>query len=168
MALTRVAMPVDTDGDGRVDTMDNCPLDANAGQRDTDSDGEGDACDGDDDGDDVPDEDDNCPTVANGTQVDGDGDGVGDACDASPGGAGDAGAAEPDAGPVEADAGSGAVDAGLPEQQPDANAPDAPEPVMAPSTGCSTVGVVPWWLLGLGWVAGRARRSTAARAWLRR
>ena len=51
MGLVRVAVPVDTDGDGITDTADNCPLDANADQRDTDADGDGDACDGDDDDD---------------------------------------------------------------------------------------------------------------------
>lgn len=37
----------DTDGDGILDASDNCTLVANAGQRDTDNDGYGDACDAD-------------------------------------------------------------------------------------------------------------------------
>lgn len=41
----------DTDGDGWVDTLDNCPMQANADQLDTDGDGMGDACDSDRDGD---------------------------------------------------------------------------------------------------------------------
>ena len=97
-----VAAPVntDTDGDGVIDTRDNCPADANASQLDTDSDGQGDACDGDDDGDGVPDEDDNCPLVANANQADADGDHLGDACDT--------GVEPPDAG--SADAGEGNTD----------------------------------------------------------
>jgi len=71
---------VDEDGDGICDPdapsdgpsdctgSDNCPLDANPPQEDTDSDGVGDVCD-------------NCPTTANPSQADSDGDGVGDACD---------------------------------------------------------------------------------------
>ena len=45
----------------------------NADQRDSDSDGIGDACDDDDDGDGIPDVDDNCPYVANSDQRDDDG-----------------------------------------------------------------------------------------------
>lgn len=41
----------DTDGDGIIDFLDNCPNDANAGQEDNDNDGEGDVCDDDDDDD---------------------------------------------------------------------------------------------------------------------
>jgi hypothetical protein len=39
--------PPDTDGDGAVDTLDNCTLTANADQRDTNGDGYGNRCDGD-------------------------------------------------------------------------------------------------------------------------
>lgn len=58
----------DDDGDGTVDTRDNCPMVANDSQMDTDSDGVGDACD-------------NCPKVQNSSQKDADGNGTGDACD---------------------------------------------------------------------------------------
>jgi hypothetical protein len=118
MGLTQVTTPVDTDGDGVTDINDNCPLDANTNQRDTDADGEGNACDGDDDNDQVPDEDDNCPLIANTTQLDADRDGVGDACDSTvtPVDAGvvDAGTVQPDAGTVEPE------DAGVVEPQDDA------------------------------------------------
>lgn len=47
--------PVDTDGDGRTNLDDNCPLVSNAGQTDTDGDLRGDACQDDYDGDGLPD-----------------------------------------------------------------------------------------------------------------
>jgi hypothetical protein len=47
--------PVDTDGDGINDDVDNCPNDANFDQADVDSDGEGDVCDLDSDNDGLPD-----------------------------------------------------------------------------------------------------------------
>jgi hypothetical protein len=68
--------PTDSDGDGVVDTSDNCPTMANANQRDHDADGHGDVCD-------------KCPHLASATDPDGDGDGVGDACDPRPMMAGD-------------------------------------------------------------------------------
>jgi len=42
--------PIDTDGDGIQDSLDNCPLVANPSQTDSNSDGVGDACDADSDG----------------------------------------------------------------------------------------------------------------------
>ena len=76
---------VDTDGDGIEDSNDNCPLVVNGDQLDTDSDGQGDACDEDDDDDGVPDAEDNCPLVPNDDQEDFDRDGIGDACDTATG-----------------------------------------------------------------------------------
>src|SRR5262249_38095910 len=80
----------DADGDGVPDDLDNCPMDANPDQRDTDHDGVGDACDActDPDGDGFGSPgfpantcaDDNCPRDYNPDQRDSDGDGVGDAC----------------------------------------------------------------------------------------
>jgi hypothetical protein len=60
--------PADSDGDGSIDTVDNCPLVANPGQADADGDGHGDACD-------------NC-ALENPYQEDADGDGIGYPCDA--------------------------------------------------------------------------------------
>ncbi len=179
MGLTRVAVPLDTDGDGLTDTADNCPLDANANQRDTDADGDGDACDGDDDGDQVPDEDDNCPLLSNASQLDADRDGVGDACDPfiGPVDAGvtpppDAGTVEPeDAGGLEpedagvftpADAGEPELDAGV-SQAPDAGAvvvlpAEEPDQVNPVARGCTAApGALLWVALALL----RRRLSTA-------
>jgi len=64
--------PADTDMDGILDDVDNCPLIANAGQEDVDMDTVGDICD-------------NCPDIANMDQADDDADGVGDLCDICPG-----------------------------------------------------------------------------------
>jgi hypothetical protein len=57
----------DTDGDGKFDFEDNCPMVANPDQADADMDGVGDACD-------------NCKFIANPDQADSMGNGVGDAC----------------------------------------------------------------------------------------
>ena len=54
----------DDDGDGVLDTADNCPVVANAGQENADGDTLGDACDGDRDGDGVANAADVCPGVA--------------------------------------------------------------------------------------------------------
>ena len=89
---------LDTDGDGILDSSDNCPTVANGlneaaipgvgNQIDTDDDGLGDACDewptdpnNDEDGDEISGEVDNCPLVNNPDQLDTDGDGLGNACD---------------------------------------------------------------------------------------
>ena len=76
----------DLDGDGIINTEDNCPETANEDQADADDDGIGDVCDSDTDqddidGDTIPDADDNCPETANEDQADFDGDGIGDVCD---------------------------------------------------------------------------------------
>ena len=52
LVSTNVVPPiVDTDKDGVVDDIDNCPTVSNASQIDTDNDGAGNACDADDDND---------------------------------------------------------------------------------------------------------------------
>jgi Flp pilus assembly pilin Flp len=75
----------DPDLDGIPNDSDNCPSISNAGQADTDGDGQGDACDptpnGDDDNDNVDNLLDNCPSDANEDQEDGDDDNAGDVCD---------------------------------------------------------------------------------------
>ena len=72
----------DHDNDGVADGIDNCPLDANPDQLDSDGNGRGDVCDFPDaDNDNIADDTDNCPTNFNPLQEDQDGDGIGDACD---------------------------------------------------------------------------------------
>lgn len=61
----------DADRDGVCGELDNCPAQANPEQVDHDADGRGDTCD-------------NCPLTENGGQFDQDGDGPGDACDVCP------------------------------------------------------------------------------------
>ena len=70
----------DSDGDGIVDSVDDCPSFANATQADRNFDGRGDAC-SDDDNDGFVGDSDNCPTVANPDQEDVNRNGVGDACE---------------------------------------------------------------------------------------
>lgn len=62
-------------------TGDNCPIVKNADQADGDTNGRGDACDGDMDADGIADADDDCPFLSDPLQADSNGDGVGDACD---------------------------------------------------------------------------------------
>lgn len=71
----------DSDGDGIMDSKDNCMFQANPDQADFDNDGIGDLCDDDIDGDKVKNEYDNCPYISNSDQKDTDGDGKGDVCD---------------------------------------------------------------------------------------
>jgi hypothetical protein len=71
---------LDSDADGTVDGTDNCINDYNPSQLDTDSDGQGDACDPDDDGDGVLDVEDNCE-LYNPDQLDVNENFVGDACE---------------------------------------------------------------------------------------
>ena len=72
---------LDSDNDGIVNSIDNCPSNANADQADTDADRIGDVCDSDIDNDGILNVPDNCKYVANHNQADADSDGVGDACD---------------------------------------------------------------------------------------
>ncbi|MEQ8676935.1 MAG: thrombospondin type 3 repeat-containing protein [Aggregatilineales bacterium] len=73
----------DQDYDGIADSVDNCPVNYNPAQLDSDDDGDGDACDllEDFDGDGIDDAIDNCPFTANPRQLDDDGDGIGNLCD---------------------------------------------------------------------------------------
>jgi hypothetical protein len=80
--LTITTLQDDGDGDGVADSIDNCPVDANTTQLNTDGDAQGDPCDLDDDNDTKSDGLDNCPLVANADQLNTDGDSQGDACDA--------------------------------------------------------------------------------------
>lgn len=82
----------DSDGDGIIDLLDNCPALSNPDQADTDADGIGDSCETpacpagqhDTDGDGLCSTLDNCPTTANPDQADTDADGIGNLCDACP------------------------------------------------------------------------------------
>ncbi|MBE2250007.1 MAG: thrombospondin type 3 repeat-containing protein, partial [Myxococcus sp.] len=58
----------DADGDGKADSVDNCPFASNRDQIDADGDGVGNTCD-------------NCSAISNFSQLDTDGDGMGDTCD---------------------------------------------------------------------------------------
>jgi len=72
----------DSDGDGVVDDVDNCPSAPNTDQLNTDgADDGGDACDDDDDNDTWQDVYDNCPLKSNPNQEDPDEDGKGNVCD---------------------------------------------------------------------------------------
>ncbi|MFB6262237.1 MAG: thrombospondin type 3 repeat-containing protein, partial [Bradymonadaceae bacterium] len=61
----------DSDEDGVIDRVDNCPTVKNPNQKDTDKDSIGDKCD-------------NCKQIPNKQQKDSDGDGTGDACLSDP------------------------------------------------------------------------------------
>ncbi len=84
----------DTDSDGIIDDLDNCPSAHNPSQDDIDDDDIGDVCDNcpdianssqsDSDSDGIGDACDNCPDIANSSQSDSDSDGIGDACDEGP------------------------------------------------------------------------------------
>ena len=80
----------DSDNDTVGDNVDNCLVDANTDQLDTDSDGAGDVCDstptGDTDNDTIDNAVDNCPAIANTDQLDTDSDGAGNVCDSTPNG----------------------------------------------------------------------------------
>jgi hypothetical protein len=62
ISIYNVTQVIDTDGDGVIDSQDNCPLKANSDQADQDNDGIGDVCE-DSDGDGLLDNVDNCPNV---------------------------------------------------------------------------------------------------------
>lgn len=70
----------DTDVDDVIDSVDNCPLQKNSDQKDSNGNAVGDVCD-DYDYDGVPTYMDNCPVDANPNQMDIDRDGIGDVCD---------------------------------------------------------------------------------------
>jgi YD repeat-containing protein len=79
VATNLIRIDLDTDRDGVLDALDNCPLAYNPDQSDLDHDGVGDMCDPDMDGDGIPNALDNAPTVPNPGQEDTDSDGYGDA-----------------------------------------------------------------------------------------
>lgn len=84
LALTPLFTPVlDDDADGVVNDTDNCFEDTNEGQVDSDSDGFGDACDGDDDDDGLSDDIEG-ELGTNPINIDSDGDSVNDATDVFP------------------------------------------------------------------------------------
>jgi uncharacterized repeat protein (TIGR01451 family) len=85
VSVTIVGSTSDIDGDGVLDLSDNCPTSDNPGQEDSDSNGEGDACDPggaeDSDTDGFRDNVDVCPFVVDPGQENADGDLWGNVCD---------------------------------------------------------------------------------------
>ena len=69
------------DGDGVMNSEDNCPVAINPDQLNFDNDTLGNACDDDLDGDSVLNDVDNCPVIPNNDQSNFDSDTLGDACD---------------------------------------------------------------------------------------
>src|SRR3989344_1239279 len=82
--ISCVSTGVDTDGDGILDSVDNCLAVSNPNQADADGDNIGDVCDVDTDRDGIADPVDNCPNLANPDQADTDNDDIGNACDNCP------------------------------------------------------------------------------------
>lgn len=80
-ALGGAAANADSDNDGILDGVDNCPTISNSGQADSDNDGIGDSCDLDKDGDGVANGSDNCPVDYNPDQSDLNNNYIGDVCD---------------------------------------------------------------------------------------
>ena len=76
-------LKTDSDEDGKVDALDNCPSLSNVDQADLDGDSIGDVCDPDKDGDGVLNVNDFFPTISLNGRADGDGDGIPDTCDAA-------------------------------------------------------------------------------------
>jgi len=74
---------IDSDKDGVDDSIDNCTLNANPNQEDSDNDGIGDVCEQDSDYDGIIDDNDNCRFISNPNQEDDDNDGFGNVCDNS-------------------------------------------------------------------------------------
>jgi hypothetical protein len=68
---TMSVLEADSDGDGVVDSLDNCVNMANPDQADSDNDGMGDVCDTDDDNDGVPDAYDQCFSIGFDVDVNG-------------------------------------------------------------------------------------------------
>ncbi len=73
-------LDLDSDDDGVNDGVDNCYFAKNFTQKDSDNDGQGDACAKDTDEDGIPDSVDNCIDAKNADQADRNNDGVGDRC----------------------------------------------------------------------------------------
>lgn len=78
--IVKVFKEKDSDGDAIVDSVDNCPMQQNNNQADSNENGIGDVCD-DYDYDGVPTYRDNCSMIINKDQMDKDRDGMGDVCD---------------------------------------------------------------------------------------